>query len=200
MRTLTLAFIFLTSALTAADHPFDQPPGSRPYTYRPSNSHILLGFALDSHPGQSSIELEDRSVWTCSDSYNGALQYWRQDDTLKVIYTSCTFFGCCEPFVIKNLRTGDAVTAKMILTPDDEGPFTYFVYEIKGNKLTMMKRNKVKTTYEVCRDDIEYLDELKRGHIVFIAENQEWCTKSSHPFVLFAWTSDGTCLKAKRIN
>lgn len=191
-KILTVIALAVMAPALASNHPYDLPAGSRPYTYKPSGTHSILGIA----PDLLSIELEDRSIWTISSRDAYTVKSWKTDDNIKVYYNA-SWFGA--PFIIQNLRTFQEIGADMSESPDENGPFANFLHSIKGNKITLIYNSGNTTGYAIHPSDIYLVRNLELKDLIFISLNDGYCrSASAYPLVLFGYESD-VAIRVKKL-
>lgn len=192
VKVMVVLALSVLSPILASNHPYDLPAGSRPYTYRPTGCHAILGIA----PDFSSIELEDRSIWTFTSKSIRTIKKWKADDNIKV-YINSSWFG--PPFVIQNLRTDDEVGADMSESPDENGPYANFLHSIKGTVITLAFNSGNTTGYEIHPADAPLIRNLQLKDLIFIALNDGYCNSvRDYPFVLFDYAGD-VAIRAKKL-
>ncbi|MCB1117540.1 MAG: hypothetical protein KDK50_03035 [Chlamydiia bacterium] len=191
-KVLAVLALTVLAPTLASNHPYDLPAGSRPYTSRPSGCHAILGIA----PDFSSIELEDRSIWTFASRSIRTIKNWKADDNIKV-YINSSWFG--PQFVIQNLRTDDEVGAVMSESPDENGPYANRLHNISGKAITLAFNSGNTTGYEIHPADAHFTSRLQLNDLIFIALNDGYCNSvRDYPFVLFDYAGD-VAIRAKKL-
>lgn len=194
---LIVAALFLSTASLKADHPFDLPKDSRPYSLKTEEMHYAIGVTADA----AQIELEDFSRWDIPECERDVIASWdifqknadAKPVTVHIYPNTCSFCHGNYKFIIHNVKTKEEVYANIRKSPDRNNPYTQFLrhVDVKKGRLTLVDSNGGSATYHIPHYMINTVRKWRPDSTVFIAKNRGFCSNAyNYPFVLYNYLAD----------